>query len=514
MTLTWSPDMFGGDVQLAIDTVYSIDGGGVINLGSTMWDVDSALNMQPNIVLEGYGGGLKRFDGASTGALVNMADKSGLANIVLDGNRGSAAINSNSFLAYVGAADDTFLENCTLKETIGSGVIIGTGKRPRLKGNSFDRCAALGLTVWAPAGHNETQGIFRDNMFRRIGQHPIALIYSDLNYIENNTVYGELKTGIIANIDKVAKTVTRVSGPDFTGIEPGQFIIFNGNTEELHISEVVSANVLKFETNMTTPSVTNAICGVGTGDLINLMSCSHNKMTGNTLRGGAGCGFVIWDDNVNIGIGNRVFGNSASSLGSAGYSTQGQNKTIATDFDDNLSYNCGLHGAAGHLDFNSGITVQYGSKTKLSNNFTYSDTGSMTHGIIVRSGTLLGSVFASDNVAEGVSGTGIKNAIGQIILGPQWGSTAYVNTVVSNGRTILFSVMPNGTGITSAPLFSILPVVIGGGRPMAATVTMQVSSPASTSVGYVINAAPNLIMANLPLYTPMAGVPVYITVQI
>lgn len=515
----WRPEMVGGSVQDAVDGIYTVYGSGTVHLGSKVWELSSRLYMWPNIeVTADNGGELKRADGASIGPLVdfhtNLAHKASLRLVIANGNRGTAALNSSSYLVNIGAADDVTIDLCLLMETIGSGVIVRNGKRPRVTNNTISRCAAIGIAVVPnPIGRYATRGKFNDNTFTKIGQHPISFYYSDGNKIKDNVIDGDLKTGIICNIDPVTQTATRTSGGDFTDIEPGQFLIFNGNTQELHISEVISSNVVKFDTVMTFPAVTNAITGAGTGDLINLKSCSNNFIHGNIMTRGAGCGVVLWDDDVWAGLGNKVTNNIARGIGSAGYSTQGRSKTINSLFHDNLAYNCGLHGAAGHPDFNCGYTVQVGDKTRLSCNTTMCDTGSMTHDIIIRLGTLAGSVYANDNNATGVTNPGIKNAIKSLTLGPQWGSTATVSDLVSNGSIIRFTVTPGGSGITIAPLFTIVPVVVGATAPLTAVVTMQIV-PGTTGVGYVIAASATSIMANLPFFTPTAGVPVQITVQI
>jgi hypothetical protein len=507
----WTPEMFAGTatarVQAAIDAAYAA--GGRVELRQ-VYNV-SAVLMRPGIEVRGIkGGGLTRIDGTATGPLIDFgtytpaAHGASLRGVSIDGNgAGLSVANSDAQLIDVSGANDVVIDACALTNTIGSGILVRGGLRPIITKNTITDCRAGGI-LFAPGTFAATQATVTGNVLTRISDHAIVGWLSGHNTVASNTVWGDLVLGCVVNIDKVAKTISWVSGTNFANVLPGQFCIFNGNTEELHVSVKDSNTLLHFDTAMVTASVTGATASFGSADLINFQSGQYNQIYDNKLFDGVGCGVVVWDDNVNFSINNKVSGNVAKGVGSSGFTLQGLNaaKNISNTFADNLSYNCGRNGAAGHPDYNTGMTLSVGDKTFVHGNQAYGDSGTMTYGILVRSSPV-GALHAYGNSASGcTNGRAIGNAIASIVPSAGWGSTAAVSATACDGETLTFTLTPGGTGIAASPNIVVNKNIVGR---QAQIVQMQDAFTGNVVDGYVISNSDVAMQFQLSGFTPTSG---------
>jgi len=252
---------------------------------------------------------IKQANGANLSSIVSLQDGAQLIGVTVDGNR--ANNNAGQDVAVrIGNSDGCVVDRCTVQNCPGYGVVVNHGLRARITNNVIKNFYVNSFAIYADPGV-PTYHRIEDNHVSEIGWAFLTAGGSH-DIIRNNTVDGHLIGGPDARMtaDMSGNTVTWVSGPDFSDVIVGNFIVFDGG-KEFRITSVASSTSLTVST--TLPTETGMQAAIGPGDLLGLMGGSHNLVDGNTFVGGATYGIGMsqagnFDTSYNTFSNNNISG--------------------------------------------------------------------------------------------------------------------------------------------------------------------------------------------------------------
>lgn len=431
--------------------------GGIVHVGAGTYNLTSSLAMQPNVTVScAPGATITQANGQNLSVMIdwsaNSANGAGFHGCVIDGNRSGNTDNANAIMLYVSTASDVVITNNTIKNGTGDGIVVTTGLRPVISYNRMSNFYVGPIYLVTGVGQTATYGQINHNtLYGNIGQHAITANNSDRNVIVGNTINAALQTGTVVNTS--GTTITWVSGPNFSAVSPGSFIIFNGGTELL-VTAVNSSTSLTV--NATAGTLTSVPAAFGPGDLISILSASYNTIANNEVFGGVGGGVVI--SNFVAGSStqkNQVIGNTLRGQGEGCIEIESENVFGTQVFDNqirgNSISNCGVGGSAVAANTKYGIAlIDFNPNTLLNTfidgNYVRDDQGSPTTSFwLGLTSIATGQVFVGKNTGVGMANAGVAGGIVSVSLGASWGSSATA-TATSYGDAFLVNVTSNGTG--------------------------------------------------------------------
>jgi hypothetical protein len=448
------------EIQAAIDSLSSTGGAVIIPPGTYLFS--ATLNMRPGVWLVGTPGKsiLKQANSAALTKLLDFdvysAHNAGINGITVDGNvaNNTPNVSTDRFIAFVGGANDVTIENCILKSYGGHGVYATTGLRLLVTNNTLQDLYMYGVYVNRPTFGAHNRPRILGNTFTNVSWHAVVLVRCFYSEVVGNYFSAVRLSGQVVNVSGTA--VTWVSGPDFSTLTPGNFIIYNGGVEAL-ISAVNSATSLT--TSAAMGDGTGVPAATGAADVIGSMGCQFSVISHNKISGGASLGISLFaTDAEGNDVQSRVFENIITSIGSAGLSIQTTGSAVVRDsvLSANTVTDAGLNGTAAAADFNSGATV---SGTALNivvsdNTWVAYDSASMIGLNVITTGAV---VKASDNRAAITTDTITNGATVAISAG--WGSGAAVSELVVREDLITF-LITSGTGPSASPSITVTHRVI------------------------------------------------------
>ena len=449
-------------LQAALNAAASSTGG-VVHVGAGTWTLPGELFMQPHVrMLCEDNATITQANGANLGVMidftVNTATGASIENCKIDGNRANNTDNVGDIMLYVATTSDVNLVGNTIQNGNGVGVDVLTGLRPTIALNKFFNFYVGPIYLQTGVGSTATSGQIVNNYISgNIGQHAITLATSDYNNVSGNTINASLQTGMVVSASGTAVTLT--SGPNFSTLSPGSFLILNGGTEAL-ITAINSNSSLTVLNSLGT--LTNVPAAAGPGDLVSILSASHNNIENNIILKGVGGGIVISNDIAGESTyKNTVVGNHVSGSGEGCISVQGEGNfsTVVSDtliVGNNIN-DCGVGGTAIAPTTQYGIALlDFGTATMVNTfvdgNLVRDDQGSpTTQNWMGLAGLAAGTVFVGKNTGIGMVSPGIANGISSIVLSAGWGTTASTSAIVSYGDGFIFTVTSSGTGQTANP---------------------------------------------------------------
>lgn len=454
-------------INAAIAAAYT-NGVGTVLVKKGNYVIDSAITMKAGVRLLGEPGArVFQRNGANLATMIDFgypvtADGAILEGLTIDGNRDNNTDSFSVFTVHVRTASDAQIKNCTFRNS--NGYFIATnGIRTSIVGNKFTNCyMAAAFFYHGPLGA-DAYGRFDENFCSEMGGG--AVLFQNSNYCvaRRNIVIGTVigGRGARTTVNTSGTTVTWVSGPNFSAIRPGMWVVLN-NGQEYRIASKTSDTVLVVESTM--PTLSGVQASVGTGDLMGNISSSFCQVTDNTLYGGAAygmggvasgghqCSFNLWERNVISYSGKHAINLSYDA--GAGFCDM---NTIA----NNKIFN---PGSAGGISTNDkiGIFIHSGAPGKVINTLVDGNTvlsatgdGQTEYWLGVDGAGSLGSVFVGKNVSSGMANEGIKNDVVSVTLSAAWGSAATATNVVSHGSAVRVTVNCAGSGISFNPSLTV-----------------------------------------------------------
>ncbi|MCK1707628.1 MULTISPECIES: glycoside hydrolase family 55 protein [unclassified Bradyrhizobium] len=317
--LWWGADPTGvSDSAPAINS--ALASGVTAMLPAGTFRIASAIAMQPNSRLTCQNGAtITQANGANLSVFIDMfsgpANGAQLDHCTLDGNRANNTGSGSVGLVHAGTASNVRIVFNTIKNAA-SGGISGSGTYPYIVGNNISNVFAAGIGLSGATPSFPMYGQVRDNTLTGAMSHAIYLYQCDRNDVSGNTIAGGVATGgaqSAMNVTVSGSTATWVSGTNFAGVQPGQFLLVNGGVE-FAITAVNSNTSLTLD---HTGTQTNVAAAIGNGDLLSLNNVSYTKVYQNKVSGGITGGIVLSQESASTesAVANTIEGNLVEQCG-------------------------------------------------------------------------------------------------------------------------------------------------------------------------------------------------------
>lgn len=442
-----------------------------------------------------YGAGRLKFKrGASVSTaldFITVGSNAALNGIIVDGSRVTNQAPAEVVLIRVG--NNVLIENCDISGSVGYLIVANATMGVRIRGNKLHDVGGYAVALYGDGTFLSADVIVDKNTIYDVGHGSVTIQEYVSGLIMDNNVTGTYIGGpgdrmyVATN---VSGTVTRVSGPDFTGVRPGMWLVLPGGGEH-RITSVNSATSITVSPAPPSNSAqVRAI--VGTGDHIGVQSCSYVKVINNLIKGcvtygtGGGtmsgvtiqCNYCEW-------VGNTIqnTGKNGINIGQSGASVNGcsvLNNTLI------LTGSGGMGTSTAYLlpEFDTAALALYQATPGGLNNTTISGNrvttfgGDLGIGIgwLYMSGLSQGTVVANGNSQSGYADGYIRGDILEVIL-TGYGTGAALTTNISTGDAVRIAIQ-TGTSPTESPYFNVRKVIKSN---TGAIVTGQI---VSTTGGY------------------------------
>ena len=442
-------------IQAAIDEV-GASGGGVVFFPAGVYIIGATIYLRQGVFLLSIGRSatIKQKTAGGLNVLVDFnthsAHYAGIDGLIVDGDltNNQKDVATERFAVFVGAANYASVINTKVRNYAGHGVYVSSGMHPIVNDNILENLYFYGVYINPPVLSDYNKPEVCRNLILDVSWHAIMVTRSRQARICDNTIKAKGFHGHVVTVS--GTTCTLVSGTDFSGVKPGNFLIYDGGIEAL-VSAVNSP------TQLTLSSATGnrtAVAGAtGAADVITSMGCQYSLIRGNLISGGASLGISVF---ANEGYGNeihpKVVDNTVEAVGSAGFSVQsnGAVSTTAPLFDGNTAAYCGLNASAADANFNSGLTVSGACDIVTVINNSWHAFGSSMYGLnILTTGAV---VRAADNVSN-TTIKSIQNGA-TVVLSAGWNG-ATVSELVVGEDTLSFLVTTTSTAPSASPSITI-----------------------------------------------------------
>ena len=492
----------GPAIQEAIDSLAATGGSVYVPPGTYL--ISSPLRPRANVTLwsDLYTATIKQAAGANLTILLDFstysANNSAVLGLVIDGNRANnnndIAVQRHVFWLY--DTNYVTIDNCEIKEFNGTAVTGRNCFEPRITNCVIHDNLGYGIGIARTAFANNSP-VIANNRFVFNSWHAIGLIncYHPRitgNYFETFKVTGQTVT-------VSGTTATLVSGPNFSGVRPGNFLIYDNGREAL-IMSVDSLTQLTLQGAPVAAVAVAAACGAA--DIVNVQASASTLIEGNQISGGVAGGIVVWADTGQTTASTIIAGNILENIGGSGISLQQYGVgsfVLETSISHNIISDAGLDGAAIPSDYRNAINVvgpNVASTTVIGNTArAYSATmdglNVITAGVVVR---------AANNFFQGMAANIVNGTY--VTLGAGWGAGTAVSDLLVTEDTISFLVTTSGTASSANPTFELTHRVLPA-RSKVPSAQMAASSgtilsistsypdPASASV-FIVNGTPAL----------------------
>jgi hypothetical protein len=465
-------------IQAGIDVAATA---GDVLVGAGTYTLTSQLQMRPGVRVLCNDGAIITQGGAQNLQFLiefftNSAHGAAIERCTLDGNRANNTDNANAFIIAVANANDVTIRGNTIRNSNGYGVDVSTGVRPSITDNSVSNFYVAGIAHITNVANTPARPKIENNrILQPMGGHAIIIQQADYasvrgNYIEAGLALGNPSAAL--NVSTSGTTVTWVSGPNFSTVSAGQFLVLN-NGLEFGILSVTDNTHLQVTPSPGTLGSTPAT--IGTGDLITINSSAFSIFADNTLIGGVTQGIAVGA--VPSGGATQkvlVANNNISFTGEMCIGVAGATgaSVVDTSVIGNLLNNCGQSKLSdGGLPLaNSGIGLFNGGtapvNTYIDGNYVRDDQGTPTVlNWLAITGVAAGDIILGSNGYRGTTNNGVSGDVISIVLGAGWGATAATSAITSQGNSVQFTITANGAGLAAQPAFTINKMTTVPGNP-------------------------------------------------
>lgn len=522
-------EMFGGkgdgstNDQAALQAVIDVagaSGGGrpVVFVGSKTYALTSGVAMRAGVRLIGNGASITQPNSTNITTWFDFAAHASndceITNLAIDGNRSNNTDSTTAAIFSVASAHRVRISKCTFANVGGSCITVTTGTYPDISDNTFTNFYWLAVWLLGNVSGFASHGTISGNKFNYpFGLHAIRAALSDYVKITNNTVNADYIGGVnnILTVTISGQTITRVSGPTFSGAANG--MVVNTTFGEAVIDNVVSTS--QVHVTSAIGDHTGIVGYITPGDNISIDGSSFCICSQNHVNRGS---IVITNEGDGVFPGNAfknqiINNNIERSLGS-GISIQTVTNMFTvqdTLIANNVVVDSGYGGTANQTSGNQGISViDFSAGNNIKNTSFYGNYVRDNQFVIATinnwlylSGTSAGSVFVGDNSQVGCINSGISGGA-TVTLDSAWGNGAGVSGLVSHGGRVFFTVTSAGTGQGANPTVTVNTFARSPENIPVRLAKMVGGSGTTTGVGGEGNSTAQAIIFTF-LGTPVAG---------
>lgn len=439
--------------------------------------IGSAIAMRANVALVGNkkatitqaaGANLTTFVDFNT----NTANFARLENCILEGARSTNTDSTSCVLVRIGNASDVVVQNNQISNSSGYGIVANYGFRNKILNNDIYNTFMNAIAVFGNALGTVTSSdalhVIEGNAITGPTRGAILLQYANFCSIKRNRISCPLWgiPGSRIRADLSGTTVTWVSGPTFSAVKPGMWVVTNNGSEYL-ITAVNSSTSLTV--TPTLPTASNAKIDVGSGDGIGVAAGAFNQITGNWVYGtvsygiGASAGGGDNSASYNIISENTITYSGKSAISLAWDSGAGY--LIGNSITDNKIVTC-ASGSGGNSGLDRIAIIIAGQSTdKITQTYVH---GNTVHGVSGDGQTEYwlgtdgacadGSIIVGRNAAyDCLNGNKVFQDIRAITLHADWGTTATapLADAYSTGESVRVKITSAGTGQGYGPAVTV-----------------------------------------------------------
>jgi hypothetical protein len=457
------------DDATAIQAALNLAGlvkGKVLAKGKT-YIIASTILIPAGVALDGKSvGKIKQKAGANLYSLIFLNNGSVLSGIGVDADEGNNPLTVVA--VHIANSNDCEVSRCVIENSAGNGIVINNGERAAIRGNIIRNFHDHAIVAYGSNGKKEHD--IRQNTITRIGWAAIVLQQADYSIVESNSATGQIvgDHGGRMYVNVTGDQVTWVSGPNFTGIRSGNFLVYDSG-REIRVKSMQSNTSLTLETAAPV-NMSNVQAMLGSGDLIALVGSSFCDVKGNKVERTSTFGMGASLSTANVQCGNNRFaGNRIERTGKNGINISGAGAGLNgyienTSIFDNDLFNVGCGGGIGEPDkISIYISGQTGGNKRIArinidgNTVTsHTGDGQSTYWLGTNGEIPYGSVALGSNRSMDVAnGSKIWKDVLDVTLGTGWGASATWGTVESFGHHVRFIITAAGS-VSGAADFTIL----------------------------------------------------------
>lgn len=403
---------------------------------------------------------------------------SSLIGVTVDGQRNQASPPAEVVLVRL--SSNVNIDKCHFLGSRGYGLVVNGVPGVRITNSEFSDFANACIAFFGDGSSNSTDFEVSNCKFSDLGAGAIYVGGYSFGRVDNVNVSGTYVGGPGDRMYVITNTsgaITHSSGPDFTGLKPGMWVVLPGGTEH-RITNVSSATNI----SVTPPPPSNGVFRAiaGTGDLVGVQSCAFVTVSNSYLAGGvtygtgggtmAGntipCNYCQWTNNIVQGTGknginisqkdaacygNSVIGNTLIRTGSGGIGSASTYLLPALDT-----------GAIALVQGDANMLLN----TSIRDNNIITFSGDLGEGAawLYMSGMSEGSVTCSGNSQIGHPDGYVRGDIISVDL-TGYGTGALVTNNVSTGDRVIISIQ-TGTAPTASPSFVVKKVIRAPTEPV------------------------------------------------
>lgn len=403
---------------------------------------------------------------------------SSLIGVTIEGQRNQSL--SPAEVVLVRIASNVHIDKCYFAGSRGYGIVANGVPGIRITNTEVRDCASGCIALFGDGSANSTDFEIVNCKFRDMGAGSIYVGGYSFGKIDKINAIGTYIGGPNSRMYVTTNTngvVTTSSGPNFSGLKPGMFIVLPGGTEH-RITNVSSATNITVSPPPPSNGTFRAIAG--TGDLLGIQSCAFVVVsnsyisTGITYGTGGGtmvgstieCNYCSWENNVIQNTGknginlsqknaacnsNSIKGNTLIATGSGG---KGASSTYLLPGLDTAAIAL-VQGDAGRL-WNTDISDN--------NIITFAVDLGAGESWLYMSGMSAGSVTCSGNTQNGYADGWVRGDILNVAM-TGYGAGATATLFLSNGESIMVSIQA-GTSPTASPYFNVTKAIRARTQPV------------------------------------------------
>ena len=410
---------------------------------------------------------------------VFIGDGGVIKGVTIDGTRLASEAPTESVL--VRASNNSVIESCDISGSPGYLIVGNTTSRLKIVKNELHNSGHYAVALYGDATSLSSEFMILENNVYDVGWGSFTVQGYNSGLIRDNSCTGTYIGGPGDRLYVSTNTngaITRVSGPSFSGLKAGMWVVLPGGTEHRITSVSSESNISVSPPPDTTSSSVRAI--IGTGDHIGIQSCSFVKVINNRIRGsvtygtGGGtmagynvsCTYCEWESN------------SIQSTGKNGINlTQTGASIVNCSIKNNTLIFTGSGGVGSSSSYLLPEFDTAGIGLYQSNAFSFNDTLISGNRVIAYNGDLgagvswlsmvgmsEGTVYCSDNSASGYANSYVLGDIISISISG-YGTGSAFTSYASTGDKVSVSIQA-GSGASSSPSFNVRKVIRSQTEPV------------------------------------------------
>lgn len=296
---------------------------------------------------------LKKTASSPAWDFIQMGNYCHLDGVLIQGNRSANEDHNDKVAVRLGASQYVKVRNCQITNVSGHCLVGNNGHSAIITGNRFSNFYANGISLFH-AGRRGAYHIIKENEFTNIGWGAILIQEASTITFKDNIIRGILVGGRDARmtVNISGSVITWASGPNFSSVIPGNFLVVNNGAEFRVVSKQSNTQVTVQGSPGNASGVTASL---GSGDLVGIISSDAIMIKDNQLSDcatyGMGCSTMGLDTSCGqIAFSGNIIRFAGKNAISVSKNSPGNGQTVDVSVIGNKIFNAGYAGGIGSND--------------------------------------------------------------------------------------------------------------------------------------------------------------------